>query len=392
VGPIPIDQIDKSRFIEAFKQFNKDLRAYNGSQFVSFSTGVPAAWENYKPIIRRLAVERLQADNWMPGDVGSGRILMAVINAIEIKESAIVRNNLVPWEPRHNRPSETAWLKEELGAGPDRQRFERHIFDLFHRRSEPEKVLTDLVELIGKRYGLIAYIFYVFDDTRFLPIAPKTFDEAFEAVGISLRTSGRCSWDNYREYVEAIRSVQVALVDWIGIKDTTLIDAHSYLWLLIRLPQENQQREQHGLRRPDDLKMAMIKVAQGVFNRVASANGQLVERSLKNKELLGFSSREAFYDFLCRMWEEQDGRCRLTGLPMLLPEKNRTVTDLVASIDRIDSSGQYSPDNIQLTCWFANRWKGSQADADFQALLEIVRRGDDALADYLRDYGSTQTD
>lgn len=383
-----METLDKSRFIRVFNKFNDDLRAYNGSQFVSFTTGVAAKWESYKPIIRHMAVQRLGADKWTTNDVGSGSILAAVIRAIEIKESEDVRNNLVPWEPRHNQPSETGRLREELGNGPTRQRFERHVFDLFRERREPAEILDDLVALIGRRYSLIAYLFYVFDDNQFLPIGTTTFDKAFEQLGIDVRTSGRCSWSNYQEFIAAVRSVQAGLTSWVGVKEVRLIDAHSYLWLLVRLPQKIEEMRQQGLQRPGDLKAAMIGLAQSVIHRVGNANGQAVERVVKNKELFGFSSTEAFYDFLCHLWEDQDGRCVLTGLPMLLPQKGRPVTELVVSIDRKDSAGHYSPENIQLTCWFANRWKGTQADHDFAALIDILRRGEEAQGDYPQHFGA----
>lgn len=383
-----VDKLDRSRFIRVFDKFNDDLRAYNGSQFVSFATGVPAKWESYKPIIRNIALQRLEAEKWTTNDVGSGSILAAVISAIEIKESQDVRNNLVPWEPRHNQPSETGRLREELGNGPARQRFERHVFDLFQERREPADILDGLVDQIGRRYSLIAYLFYIFDDNRFLPIGTTTFDKAFEQLGIDVRTTGRCSWSNYQEFIAAVRSVQAGLTNWVGVNEVRLIDAHSYLWLLVRLPQKIEQMRQQGLQRPGDLKAAMIGLAQSVINRVGNANGQTVERVVKNKELFGFSSTEAFYDFLCQAWEDQDGRCVLTGLPMLLPQKGRPVTELVVSIDRKDSAGRYSPDNIQLTCWFANRWKGTQADHDFVALIEILRRGEEARDDYPSHFGA----
>ncbi|MCE5972416.1 hypothetical protein LZA78_02785 [Sinirhodobacter sp. WL0062] len=200
-------------------------------------------------------------------------ILTAVINAIEIKENQHLRNNLVPWEPRHNQPSETRQLRSDLGIGPARLRFESDLFDLFHERREPAEILEDLVDLIGRRYSLIAYIFYLFDDNRFLPIGTTTFDRAFDELGIELRTAGRCSWENYQKFVESVQLVRAGLKDWIGIKNVHLIDAHSYLWLLVRLPQKVEQMQQQGLQRPGDLKAAMITLAQGVINRVDNATG-----------------------------------------------------------------------------------------------------------------------
>ena len=382
-------KLDKSLFIQVFNKFNDDLRAYNGNQFVAFTTGVPAKWESYKPIIRRIASERLHADSWTVSDIGSGLILASGVEAIEIKESQDLRNNLVPWEPRPNQPSETMRLRDELGNGPTRQRFERHIFDLFRDQREPGKIFDDLVDLIGRRYSLLAYLFYVFDDHQFLPIGTTTFDKAFEELGIEERTTGRCSWANYQDFIDVVRSVQAALTNWIGVKNVGLIDAHSYLWLLVRLPQKIEQRQKQGLRRPADLTSALLDLAYGVMQRVATANGQKIERILKNKDLFGFSSNEAFYDFLCQIWDEQDGRCKLTDLPMLLPQKGRPVTEMVVSIDRKDSAGHYSPDNIQLTCWFANRWKGTQKDSEFAALIDILRRGENAQDDYPMHFGFT---
>lgn len=383
-----MDKLVKRKFLEAFSKFNEDLRGYNGSQFESFSAGIPAKWEGYKPIIRNIALERLESKNWTTNDIGSGVILAAVVRAIEIKESQEIRNNLVPWEPRRNQPSETSGLREHLGSGPARQSFEQHIFDLFREMREPGDILEDLVDLIGRRYSLIAYLFYIFDDSRFLPIGTTTFDRAFAQLGIDVRTAGKCSWSNYQDFISAVHEVQAGLTEWIGVKDVRLIDAHSYLWLMVRLPQKIEQMRQQGLQRPGDLKTAMIGLAQGVINRVGNANGQPVERTLKNKELSGFSSTEAFYDFLCQLWEEQEGRCTLTSLPMLLPQKGRPVTELVVSIDRRDSAGHYSPGNIQLTCWFANRWKGTLTDDEFGALIDILRRGEVACDDYPNHFGA----
>jgi len=83
--------LEKQKFIKTFRQFNENLRNYNGSQFESFTTGVPAKWEGYKPIVRGIAIERLRADSWSPDDIGSGKILAAVIHAIEIRESQEIR-------------------------------------------------------------------------------------------------------------------------------------------------------------------------------------------------------------------------------------------------------------------------------------------------------------
>src|SRR5258708_38032891 len=67
-----------------------------------------------------------------------------------------------------------------------------------------------------------------------MPIAPRTCDVAFSDLGIALKTSRHCSWDNYYQYNAALGDVRDALRDIAGIPDARLIDAHSFCWMLVR--------------------------------------------------------------------------------------------------------------------------------------------------------------
>lgn len=72
-------------------------------------------------------------------------------------------------------------------------------------------------------------------------------------------------------------------------------------------------------------------------------------------------------DDLLGLYLEQDGRCAMTGQKMLLEDgpgpklKNR----MRPSIDRIDSSGNYTLDNVQLVCAQVNIMKGGMSQVDF---------------------------
>lgn len=367
--------LSRTDFDQVYENFNKNLRDYNGSEFEGFHAGVIHNWERYKDDIRRIALERLNSSDWSTSDIGTGRLLSALIHAIEIRESAEIHNNLVAWEPRPNQPSQTMQLRHDLGGGQKRNQFERVLFDLFKRETDHETSLTRLVELIGRRYSVVAYIFFLIDDTRYMPIAPQTFDRAFTKLGIDLRMSGKCSWENYIAYNEAISWVQNALIGWKGFANTRLLDAHSWIWLMARLPGKIEQQRKQGVSKPDDIKFKMIDLGSSILRRAATDNGQSEERVVKNKELFGFSSREALYDFLVRLWEQQQGLCNLTHLPMQLRVSKGTPNHMIVSVDRIDSDGHYSPDNLQLTCWFANRWKGITPNEEFIDLLSLIRTG-----------------
>jgi hypothetical protein len=89
--------LDLHQFAAQLERF-RTLVAYNsgGRPFVSFQEGLPAAWESYKPRVRDQALRALDLPSWSEARIGSGKILEACIEAIELHE-----NNLVFWQNRY---------------------------------------------------------------------------------------------------------------------------------------------------------------------------------------------------------------------------------------------------------------------------------------------------
>jgi len=69
-------------------------------------------------------------------------------------------------------------------------------------------------------------------------------------------------------------------------------------------------------------------------------------------------------DDLIDLWEEQDGRCALSGLVMTR-HRGFGETTTNASIDRIDPAKGYVKSNIQLVCWQANKMKHALPQPEF---------------------------
>lgn len=112
----------------------------------------------------------------------------------------------------------------------------------------------------------------------------------------------------------------------------------------------------------------MIETA---YRTIANADGRTVERLVKVKEC-GFETRDEFTEHLISLLEAQDYSCALSGLALQF-EGSQDDTQLLASLDRIDSSGHYAPGNLQIVCRFINFWKGAQENSEFARLLELVR-------------------
>jgi hypothetical protein len=225
-------------FDREFSRFKDQIRnTSNGAEFTSFHEGLAARWERYKELVRNEAIERLQAGKWKIRDVGTGKILKRVIAAIEINEHPqMLRNNLVAWQNRygHDARAHSALIDAQTDVATGEQ-FEQWFFDLFNSRRPDGELFDSFRELVGKRYDLIAYLFFLKDWTRFMPIATQTFDSAFRLLEVDLVTAHHCSWENYQRYNDAIRTVQRRLRDVGTLADARLIDAHSFCWILVRL-------------------------------------------------------------------------------------------------------------------------------------------------------------
>lgn len=66
-------------------------------------------------------------------------------------------------------------------------------------------------------------------------------------------------------------------------------------------------------------------------------------------------------DFLSLLWEEQDGKCALSGATLGYIGTGWNA----ASIDRIDSTKGYVMGNVQWVCWRVNDAKANMQNEDF---------------------------
>ena len=80
------------------------------------------------------------------------------------------------------------------------------------------------------------------------------------------------------------------------------------------------------------------------------------------------------YKTLMGLWEEQDGRCKLTGRPLTV-QKGVGILQTTCSVDRIDSSKGYVIGNIRLVCDVVNIMKGTMTDIELKEWCVCVVQG-----------------
>lgn len=226
-------EIDLAILENMYATFVAFIEEKDNKPFFSFATsGYFDFQENYKYFIRRDGIKQLAYDTWNEDLIGFGEITKCLITAFKTRSHLTfyedskfppqtMTNNLVNQQydvssfaeiGANKEIEEAAWA---LYRGND-IRYHEHIFEVF---------VTN-----GVKYRLIAFLFFLQNPHKYLPIASARFDQIFKyPCLLDFKTSGRCSWDNYSTFIGIIHQVHRFLVD--KVPTATLIDAHSFLWM-----------------------------------------------------------------------------------------------------------------------------------------------------------------
>ena len=97
--------------------------------------------------------------------------------------------------------------------------------------TETKQSFEDLITIFGKQYPLIAYLFFIKDKAKFLPIRTTYFDSTFALLAVDFKTTRKCSWENYQQFIELIEQLRILISDKFEEK-VELLDAHSFAWII----------------------------------------------------------------------------------------------------------------------------------------------------------------
>lgn len=198
--------------IDLFLEFIQKQPEQQGKR-VSFTSGYLHANEGYKLAIFVKASDILETKKW--NGFSADEIIKHAIRAMNISE-----NNLVHWQQK-------TLFADKLKADPESG--SGLLYKLFCTDNDEES-LEDLAEFFGRRYDLLAYLFFIKDPDQYYPCRPRAFKSAFESLGIDTECFNRFDYDHYVRYNDALRelaAVYSAYADHISV-----IDAHSFAWII----------------------------------------------------------------------------------------------------------------------------------------------------------------
>jgi hypothetical protein len=286
--------ISPSRFRQAFDRIQRIHLEKSGAPLDSFENREPFTqeWEGYKTAIPGRAMAVMQPRRWSKKSIGSGTILESVIQAIELQG-----NNLLQWEAKNgpksrvHRPLLDAREKVEACTT-----LETLFYNLYALNQADQTTFEAITAQCGRRYELLAYLFFIAAPYRFMPLRTTSFDKALSELGVDLKTRGQCGWENYLAFLSALRQVQQSL-QAEGISDATLLHAHSFCWILARVSSDPLPSRLPAAIKPFEGKLIPAK-AGGAFTpkddavvrdmqeeaRKRQASGQIAEEVAKVAE------------------------------------------------------------------------------------------------------------
>jgi len=214
-------EINEKTFEYALSEFKNIVEKDTNENLVEFKTNnFIEEHENYKYEVLNQAKNKLLTKTWKENEIGKGKILKAVKDSIQtnvIYNYETHQNNLIDWRKKDN--------FSKLKANPQNEKL---LFEFFKSKIKDEKAFDQFSEL-GFSYQLIAYLFFIKNSQKYLPISQTRFDLIFSSLNIDLKTSHNSSWENYQEFVGIIKQFQNYLkTKFNGIE---LLDAHSFLWI-----------------------------------------------------------------------------------------------------------------------------------------------------------------
>lgn len=216
---------DTSKLAEQLSRFESFVQQKDGHSYISFrdSNGFLGREEDYKSSIAEEARKVLKFDSWTASWIGTGKIAAHVGAAMSKAGNLVNKNQQIDFKNCLD-PKRAEFQPEA----------EQALYDLYHSQPCDEPTaFANAVKVFGKKYDTIAFLFFIKDDSRFLPISTSHFDKGFDLLNINHTTFRQCSWENYQKFIGIIKEIQAVMEVVLPMQGTPrLIDAHSFVWVI----------------------------------------------------------------------------------------------------------------------------------------------------------------
>lgn len=264
--------LDISRIVSTLNRFCAYIRYRDGSiqdkiSFVDKNTYLGRE-ENYKSRIVELAQFDLEYSSWKREWIGKNDIIRnRALKAMSRAGNLVNRNQQIHF-------------KDKLD--PNRKEYnplaEQALYDIYTSKGAEEEsaAFAQAQSVFGGTYDTLAFLWFIKDSSRFLPVSPGNFENSLLSIGIEYKLSNRCSWENYNGFIDIVRSIQSIMQDIEALKgvDIRLIDAHSFLWVI----NENRPKDYRNWKPDEETETIIEKETEDYQERKAEGRGTRISR------------------------------------------------------------------------------------------------------------------
>ena len=317
------------KVIEMLTRFTAYVHSMDGKEGpISFrdSAGILGREEDYKSRIAEEARKESNVEDWKESWIGSGKIAECAKKAMSKAVNIVNINQQFDFSNRLD-PSHSSFRKDA----------ERVLYDIYRNPLCKESdAFSEAIDVFGAKYDTIAYLFFIKDPSRFLPISTGHFDKGFSLLDIDYTTSYKCSWENYEEYNEIIREILLFMEEYLSVSGTLrLIDAHSFIWII--------QEDKFINWNPDAEHVAEIEkdtedIIQGVVSGTPIRRQHLSSSFTRSAEVVKATKTRA------------KGICQYCGNPAPFNDKKGNPYLEVHHIIWLSRGGEDSTDNTVALC------------------------------------------
>ena len=286
--------------------------------------------ENYKAQIAKEAQDVLDYSNWKKSWVGDNteirkRILEAMRisgNLVNINQKLRFMNKLDPKRDEFNPLAEKA------------------IYDIYNSKSKEDEAaaFSQAKSIFGGFYDTLAYLFFIKDSSRFLPVSPGNFEKSLSSIGIEYKLSRKCSWENYIGFIDIVRNIQGIMKEVMPGIDIRLIDAHSFLWII----NENRKDDFRNWKPSQEYETILEQETEDYLQRTIEGHG------IRKNRTSSVYSRSAEVGKATK--ERAKGICELCGEFAPFLDKNNIPYLEVHHVVWLSRGGRDSTDNTVALC------------------------------------------
>ena len=223
-------KLDERLLKTATEELLKEIRKHKSQkeQNIEFDNGFFKIEEGYKYDVYEQGRSALNIEAWTEEMIGTHVIADNVKKAFEKAQNLIFYMTNDFFEK----------LNQNVYVA------ERILYDVFKSDDVigEQKAFEKYMNYFGRNYSRIAFLYFLKDKDRYLPISPEKFKELFEWLNIYTDCCNGCTWVHYQEFNKIIGDIQHRLLPYFNHR-VSLVDAHSFIWSMYLLEKRFKSSE-----------------------------------------------------------------------------------------------------------------------------------------------------